>query len=334
MKKTILFIIVLCTSMVCKAQNDSIRRIMENIKDPKRIVSVEVVQKAIEINLDSIRMLDYKKIPIKRFAALTTNPEVQKRYYYDYFTEKAKQRMVELFEGKWTEEEIKARVNSSMRSTFDTLSPYNGYYKTAKKIAKRDSLPLQRVWDSMIMIRRKEWGEDLLKSKSVDNEVINIAGYLRDPRFLPYLKNMDKGNYVGNEAELALARYGEEPYHSNAVKRHYKRGNFSNLAYICSNEAIEKLYEYAMTEERIDCNSHGMDCYSLSAESAMSRLVVLFNSKEMSKEMRKVRSKHHYPELRKPNKAYLKKMRSITKKYYRQFKKQEPDCENVAFDIR
>ena len=38
---------------------------------------------------------------------------------------------------------------------------------------------------------------------------------------------MDKGNYIRNEAELALARYGEEPYHSNAIKKyaygkHYK----------------------------------------------------------------------------------------------------------------
>ena len=64
--------------------------------------------------------------------------------------------MVELFEGKWTEEEIKARVNSSIESTLDTLDQYNGYYKTAKKIAKRDSLPLQRVWDSMIAWSVKE----------------------------------------------------------------------------------------------------------------------------------------------------------------------------------
>ena len=85
------------------------------------------------------------------------------------------------------------------------------------------------------MVRKGKVVENqYLEDKSVDNEVINIAGYLRDPRFLPYLKNMDKGNYVGREAELALARYGEEPYYSKAIKK-YAYGKRFRSRYISVN---------------------------------------------------------------------------------------------------
>ena len=237
--------------------------------------------------------------------------------------------MVELFEGKWTEEEIESRINASMKSTLDTLNPRNGYYQDAKKIAKRDSLPLQQVWDSMVVARKKEWSEDLLKGQYVDYRVISIAGYLKDPRFLPYLKNMDNGNYVSKEVELALARYDEEPYLSNAIERHYDRGNFGKLAYICSKRAIDRIYEYAITKEGLDCDSNGMYCYNLLAESAMSWLVILFRSENMAKEMKELKHEYEYPEYREPDKYYENKMRSIAKKYYKQFKEQEPNCENV-----
>ena len=301
----------------CKAQIDV-------HKYQKKGVTLEEIEQAIEYNLSQVKMNE------PEYYFIPTPPLTEQNYFYNYFSEKARQRMVELFEGKWTEQEIESRVNASIESTLDALNPRNGYYREAKKIAKRDSLPLQRVWDSMIVIRRKQWGEDLLKGEVyVDYEVISIAGYLRDPRFLPYLKSMDKGNYVSEEVELALARYGEGPYLSNAVERHYKRGNFRKLAYICSNEAIEKIYEYAMTKEGLDCDSNGMDCYSLLAESAMSWLIILFNSEGMAKEMREVKYGYEYPEYIEPDKAYEKKMRSITEKYYKQFKEQEPDCENV-----
>ena len=237
--------------------------------------------------------------------------------------------MIELFERKWTEEEIESRINTSIKSTLDTLNQYNGYYKDAKKIARRDSLPLQRVWDSMIVVRKAESRKSILKNKYVDDRVISIAGYLKDSRFLPYLKEMDKGNYVNKEVELSLARYGEEPYLSNTIEYHSKKRNWEKLSYICSKEAIEKIYEYAMTEEGLSCDSNGMDCYDLLAEFAMGRLRSLFNSKKMAKEMKELKLKYQYPDLIEPDKSYLKKMRAITKKYYKQFKEQEPDCENV-----
>lgn len=330
MKNIITLLLIVFTVIACKAQNDSIRGLMKNIEDPKRIVSVEVVQKAIEINLDSIKMLDYDYIGVKRFTALTTNPKVQKIYYYNYFSEKARKRMVELFEGKWSEEEIQSQINLDYEK--DTLNPRNEFYKSAKKIAKRDSLPLQQVWDSMLAVRKNKYRKSIIEDEYVDYEVISIAGYLKDSRFLPYLKKMDKGNYVSKEVELALARYGEEPYLSNAIDRHYNRENFGKLAYICSKEAIEKIYEYAITKEGLSCDSNGMECYDLLAEFAMSWLVILFNSEEMAKEMRELKHKYEYPEFREPDKAYLKKMRAITEKYYQQFKEQEPDCENVPVD--
>ena len=314
MKNIITLLLIAFTVTACKAQ-------INVRKYEKKGVYLKEIQQAIEYNLSQIKMNE------PEYYFIPDPPLTKQHYFYNYFTEKAKLRMVELFEGKWTEEEIESRINASIKSTLDTLNLYNGYYKDAKKIANRDSLPLLRVWDSMIVARKKEWGEDLLKSKYVDNRVISIAGYLKDPRFLPYLKKMDKGNYVSKEVELALARYGEEPYLSNAIEHHY--GSFRELAYICSNEAIEKIYEYAITKEGLDCDSNGMECYSLLAESAMSRLVILFNSEGMAKEMRELKYEYEYPDYREPDKSYLKKMRTITKKYYKQFKEQEPDCENV-----
>ena len=332
MKNIITVLLIVFTVIACKAQNDSIRSLMKNIKDPKRIVSVEAVQKAIETNLDSIKMLDYDYIGIKRFAALTTNPTVQKTYYYDYFSEKAKERMVELFEGKWTEEEIESRINASIKSTLDTLNQYNGYYKDAKKIAKRDSLPLLRVWDSMIVARKKEWGEDLLKSKYVDYQVISIAGYLKDPRFLPYLKNMDNGNYVSKEVELALARYGEEPYYSNAIKKYgygqrFRSYYISKLKYICSKDAIEEIYKFVMNDEEEICDSHG-NCQGYIVEFGAGALYSLFKNEDMKNELKTLEI-DYARNYKKQDKAYLKKVRAITKRYYKQFKDQEPDCENV-----
>jgi len=314
MKNIITLLLIAFTVTACKAQ-------IYVRKYEKKGVYLKEIQQAIEYNLSQIKMNE------PEYYFIPDPPLTKQHYFYNYFTEKAKLRMVELFEGKWTEEEIESRINLNYEK--DTLNPRNEFYKDAKKIAKRDSLPLQRVWDSMLNTRIEESRKNIADSKYVDDRVINIAGYLRDPRFLPYLKKMDKGNYVSKEVELALARYGKEPYLSNAIERHYKRGSFGKLAYICSNEVIEKLYKYAITKEGLDCDSNGMDCYSLLAESAMSRLVILFNSEGMAKEMREVKYEYEYPDYREPDKSYLKKMRTITKKYYKQFKEQEPDCENV-----
>ena len=312
MKNIITILLIAFTVTICKAQ-------INVRKYEKKGVTLKEIQQAIEYNLSQIKMNE------PEYYFIPDPPLTKQHYFYNYFTEKAKLRMVELFEGKWTEEEIESRINLNYEK--DTLNPRNEFYKDAKKIAKRDSLPLQRVWDSMLNTRIEESRKNIADSKYVDDRVINIAGYLRDPRFLPYLKKMDKGNYVSKEVELALARYGEEPYLSNAIEHHY--GSFRELAYICSNEAIEKIYEYAITKEGLDCDSNGMECYSLLAESAMSRLVILFNSEGMAKEMREVKYEYEYPDYREPDKSYLKKMRTITKKYYKQFKEQEPDCENV-----
>ena len=141
---------------------------------------------------------------------------------------------------------------------------------------------------------------------------------------------MDKGNYVGKEAELALARYGEEPYHSNAIKYYIKREDWRKLAYICSKEAVEELYSYAITSEEIACDSNGMQCYDLWAEAAMDRLVSLFDSEEMSQEMDELKRSYTYPKRKEIDKNYINKMQAITKKYYKQFKEQEPNCENVS----
>lgn len=327
--------LILCMGLTCKAQNDTIRKMMKNIKDPKRIVPLEVVQKAVEINLDSIKYLDFDIIFIRKDMALESNPKTQKFFFYDYFTEKAKQRMVELFEGKWTEEEIENRLNASIESTLDTLNPRNGYYQQAKTIAKRDTLPLQQVWDSMIVARKEEWRQDLFLSSYVPKPVILIAGYLKDPRFLPYLKKMAEGDHVMDEVELALARYGEEPYHTNAVKKYaYTPKNWntdvSKLMYICSKEAVVEIFNYIIKEDGQICDSNGV-CHGYLAVLEMGALVTLFKSKTMSEEMDALDAEY-YQNGKEIDESYLKDMRGIAEIYYRRFKEQEPDCENVPFN--
>ena len=108
--------------------------------------------------------------------------------------------------------------------------------------------------------------------------------------------------------------------------------NWQNLAYICSKEAIDKIYRYAITNEEVACDSNDMNCYDLWAELPMGVLASLFHSKEMSNEMDEVRRSYTYPKRKELDKSYIKKMQEITKKYYKQFKSQEPDCENVTIN--
>ena len=150
MKNIITILLIAFTVTICKAQ-------INVRKYEKKGVTLKEIQQAIEYNLSQIKMNE------PEYYFIPDPPLTKQHYFYNYFTEKAKLRMVELFEGKWTEEEIESRINASIKSTLDTLNLYNGYYKDAKKIANRDSLPLLRVWDSMIVARKKEWGEDLLK---------------------------------------------------------------------------------------------------------------------------------------------------------------------------
>ena len=336
MKYLMPVILILTIGLSCNAQNDSIRRMMKNVKDPKRLVPLEVVQKAIEINLDSIRYLDFDIIFIKKDMALKSNPKIQKFLFYNYFSERAKQRMTELFEGKWTEDEIENRLNASIESTLDTLNPRNGYYRQAKTIAKRDSLPLQQVWDSMIVARKEEWRQDLFLSSYVPKPVVLIAGYLKTPRFQSYLKKMEEDNEgnVDKNIELALARYGVEPYHTNAVKRYaYAPNNWntdvSKLMYICSKEAIEEIYNYIMKEDKQICDSNGV-CHGYLAVLEMGALVTLFKSKTMSEEMDALNAEY-YQNGKEIDESYLKDMRSIAERYYQKFKWQKPDCEDVPF---
>jgi len=319
--KNIIAILIVFTTTACKAQINSFK--LQGKKQPPLIE----IQKAIEYNLNRIKVLDSDYY---RIYAYRSNKH--QKYFYNYFSEKAKERMIELFERKWTEEEIESRINASIKSTLDTLNQYNGYYKDAKKIARRDSLPLQRVWDSMIVVRKAESRKSILKNKYVDDRVISIAGYLKDSRFLPYLKNMDKGSYVSEEVELALARYGKEPYYSNAIKKYsYDVDNYdyddSKLMYICSKDAIEEIYKFVMNDEGKICDSHG-DCEGYVVELGVGALWSLFKSEDMKHEFKTLEIDYARNN-KKQDKVYLKKIRTITKKYYKQFKEQEPDCENV-----
>ncbi|MFV0248659.1 MAG: hypothetical protein ACK5H1_06845, partial [Tenacibaculum sp.] len=154
---------------------------------------------------------------------------------------------------------------------------------------------------------------------------------------LPYLKKIeeDNGSYTDKNVELALARYGEEPYYTNAIKKYAYgeefRYNFIwNLEYICSRDSIEEIFNYIMNENQESCSSDG-ECSGYWAESGISILQALFNNKDYFNEINSLKLNYDIKD-KIPDKAYLKKMRAITKKYYKQFKKQEPYCENVPVD--
>lgn len=319
MKTHLLMVITMLAIISVKAQINPF--LLEGEKPP-----LVEIQKAIEYNLDYIKI---EGAVYYRIYAYKENNF--KKYFYYYFTERARERMVELFEGKWTEEEVESRANASIKSTLDTLNPRNGYYQQAKKISKRDSLAVQKVWDSMLIARKNKYKESIRENRYVDYRVISIAGFLKDPRFLSYLMKMGAGDYVTDEVELALARYGIEPYHSRAVKK-YAHGDYQNrltrdLEYICSRDAIKTIYNYIMTEDKEDCLSSG-ECIGYWAESGAMALETLFGNKDYSNEIESLRNSYRTKHI-KPDKAYLKKMRTITERYYQLFKNQTPDCENV-----
>ena len=102
MKNIITLCLLVFSVTVCKSQIDE-------FKYRKKEVTIEEIQQAIEYNLSQVKFLEPK------FYRIPYPPYVESFFYkYEYFSEKAKQRMVELFEGKWTEEEVKARINSGM----------------------------------------------------------------------------------------------------------------------------------------------------------------------------------------------------------------------------
>ena len=322
MKNTITILLITFTIIACKAQINPFKL------ERKKIPPLSEIQEAIEYNLNHIKIEDSDYYRIYSYPSNN-----HQRYFYNYFSEEAKERMIELFEGKWTEEEIQSGLASSMSDILDTLNIYNGYYKDAKRMAKRDSSPLQQVWDSMLAVRKNKYRKSIIENKYVDYKVISIAGYLKDPRFLPFLIKMEEenGNIYSN-VKLALARYKEEPYYSNAIKKYtygegFKHDFIWDLQYICTNEAIKEIYNYVMNENEESCDSNG-ECHGYWIGRGISALQLLFDSKDYFDEILSVEYKYDIKNI-KPDEAYLKKMRAITEKYYMQFKDQEPDCENV-----
>lgn len=318
--KELMIIAFILTGLTSNAQIDPFKL------EGKKPAPLEDIERALEYNLDHIKIED------SDYYRIYTYPG-QNHYYYNYFTERARERMVELLEGKWTEEEIQSRINLDYEK--DTLNPRNEFYKDAKRMAKQDSLPLNRVWDSMLKTRIQEDRQIILNSEYVPAQIISIAGFLKDSRFLPYLLKMGEGDYVSDDIELGLARYGIEPYHTNAVKKYaYTPKNWnadvSKLMYICSKEAIEEIYNYIMKEDGQICDSQG-NCLGYLAVLEMGAFVRLFKSDELRKEMEALDAEY-YQNGKEIDESYLKDMRKVAKKYYRRFKEQEPDCEDVPVD--
>lgn len=224
-------IILLLTFTSCRAQKNN-KYPFENREN----VPIEEIQEAISYNLEKAKYYNFKSIRIPN-----------KYLKPKYFTETHRQRIIEILQNKWRDDELETHIKASMLSVLDTSNVYNGYYKMAKKIAKRDSLPLVKVWDSMLITKVNKNKKTITKPFRVPINIIKIAGFLKDKRFVPHFKNILKTgeNQMKNTATLVLARYQIEPYYSEMIEKYkYKEGYFEGLqtlSFICSKKAIDEI---------------------------------------------------------------------------------------------
>lgn len=242
----------------------------------RKDVKIEEIQKAIEHNLKDVKI---KKIGFYNIYKIKNKKQ---RFFYSYFSEASKNRILELLKGEWTEEELDFLMEQSLSYEKDTVNKRNFFYKNAKKIALKKEKEFSMVWDSVLKVRRDEVFEGIKSKLYIPLDVIKIAGYLKDDIFLPYLTKLGEG-YMKDEKvlELTLARYGIEPYLSESLKKYsFNEPNFSaaNLSFICNRAAIGELYNAVLNDDRIVCDSGGEDCYGFYAQSYLELLLPLIEN--------------------------------------------------------
>lgn len=320
--KVLLF---LCVHSVCTAQIDRFSLVKQ--KNP----SIKKVQEVIEYNLQHIHFYDfYEKDKYIR---------IPKPYQYNYFTEKAKLRILELLKNTWTEEEIQSHLTIKLAYELDTLNPRNSFYKKAKRIAKRDSIPIDKIWEQMLE-KRSSGYRKLITNQKAPRDVVLLAGYLKDKRFIPYLKTLatDTAYYYRYETQLALAHYTIEPYHIEMIKKksysenlnfNSFRNRLESLAYICSKESLQHYYKFCMSTDKA-YDSHG-EGYSYMAETAITGLSLLLKNKEMYKEIENIKMK--YMKSRIYDENYLKEIQNVANRHFSNLDINAMDCESIKLEI-
>ncbi len=214
-----------------------------------------------------------------------------------FFSEKAKIRLVALFEQTWTDEELESQIMPMMASVLDTLKKTNGVYKKAKRIAKRNHTPIQQAWDSLVQVKKIAFKEQV-KQQPVESILVSIAGLLKDKRFLPFLLALEKKGqayYGQKEVQMALARYEQEPFHSNMIKKYaygmYKTAPYHtiqdaiyNLQYIGSKKAVDEILKYTQIDRKN--YNHSTESYTgFIADIPIQVLVKMSKNTEFKKEM-------------------------------------------------
>jgi hypothetical protein len=312
--------------MICSSQKKDVLSLVNQKNLP-----IEAIQSAVEYNLQNIRFYD--------FYDENEYIRIPEGYRYNYFTEKAKLRMLELFKNTWTEEEIQSHLKIKLEYVLDTLNPRNGFYKRVKRIAKRDSIPIRKVWEQMLAKRSIAYRK-LIADQKVTGDVVLLAGYIKDKRFIPYLEALatDTAYYYRYETKLALARYGIAPYYTEMLKKNsYSenlnfnsfRSRLENLAYICTKESLQHNYKFCMSTDKV-YNSHG-EGYSYMAETAITGLSLLLKNREMYKEIENIKMKYMKSGMYDEN--YLKEIQAVANRYFSNIDMNSIDCESIKLDV-
>ena len=319
-------IILYFVLLSCKAQEIDVFKITKQENPP-----IEEVQKAVEYNLDNTRIYESEKYRIPLHIK------------FDYFSEKARNRLVELFENKWTEKEIESEIKASLNYILDTINPRNNFYRRVKKIAKKDSLPVKKIWDSLLLKRKNEYRVKIIKNKISNHHVIN-ASYTKDKRFIPYIQELlkDKDYFEKDILKLALARYEIEPYHSEVIKENsFEKfikidepydllGNYrkaaENLVFINSKKSIDELIKFINIEGK--AYNYSSDVFAdYVAAFVISNLSIILKNRELDKEL---------PELDDMgfNLDSLNKGRQLINKYFTNYSIDDIDSEIIFTNLQ
>lgn len=300
-----------------------------------RDTTIEEYQKAVEFNLKTIRLSSNDTKEYSFFSGL-------KR---EHFTEKAKLMIIDLLNNKWTEEDVQSDLRSGMKEIIDTTLYWNESFKDAKRIAKRDSLPLQRVWDSMLKVRIEQERKSIIKAFKVPIRVVKIAGFLKDPRFIPLLKKLletekDKERHFYTRMALAVCRVS--PYYEEFIDRYLNKGLKgldNNYIYeqLCNRDMVDSWIKWTMTNDELNYDSNGK-AFAYLAEGGLyagSEFKDKAKGKRLKKELDslvRLREKGKPRDYRYPETVEdLNEMRQIFINYFKDYKMEEIDCRGDVF---
>ncbi|MFN7406427.1 MAG: hypothetical protein ACK5SL_07815 [Cyclobacteriaceae bacterium] len=168
------------------------------------------------------------------------------------YDKEAKDKLLILFQNKWTKDEEEAWVKHTVRKN---LKGKYGLEDVATRVSQEKKKSYDHVMDSLVQ-RERENVKIYLSRRKVQPDAIRLLGLLDDPSFIPYLKNAldDPLHYDPSLVKLSLARLKASPFHDELIKVHSyatQKGKQSPLdelfryqdamaalTFICSQESI------------------------------------------------------------------------------------------------